>query len=475
MSDEFWDFYVKYMYENIDINVDHFNSESGLQHSNQSIKLIGNYNNKLGIKVQVNGLTVHSIKLPQHFIKKRKHYLSTKKQTLSNKNAKEWTKSVLFGNYQDFLLSFQPPQLLWKEGIIAWAALEYPEKIEEINYKPRSFKDLFVLIENSSFDSMKADMIFSTHTLYENEKVIPLYFIQLLLAYFLQSIYGNTHKMMWQSLHPEKHLSLRLISITTCLALFLIFKGYCLDSILLERDINKLKKIISSYLNVLKSVNVFMPIDWDMVAPMSEVILKMNFRFNKTIRNVIIISFEKYQKLIKNNDNLHCNSINWGDSCCDYIHYAVAKVYFKENKYQKAHKYFMCAVCSAGSIYARIIMLKYLSYTSFHLNQYQLSLKCVYTAYKLSYFPNGTHINKTFVNQLYRIRKKEIKHRLKEMSCAQCDQYIKSLNTCTGCMITMYCSKRCQKKHWKHCHQLTCLNSLSNDYKTLKTIVFDRL
>eukprot|EP00928_Gymnodinium_smaydae_P080021 TRINITY_DN63827_c0_g1_i1.p3 TRINITY_DN63827_c0_g1~~TRINITY_DN63827_c0_g1_i1.p3 ORF type:complete len:101 (-),score=10.48 TRINITY_DN63827_c0_g1_i1:221-523(-) len=41
-------------------------------------------------------------------------------------------------------------------------------------------------------------------------------------------------------------------------------------------------------------------------------------------------------------------------------------------------------------------------------------------------------------------------------ACARCGERLAHLHVCSGCMKTRYCSRECQKAHWKAGHRDTC-------------------
>ena len=56
--------------------------------------------------------------------------------------------------------------------------------------------------------------------------------------------------------------------------------------------------------------------------------------------------------------------------------------------------------------------------------------------------------------------------------CFWCGQKESKLSCCSQCCVTLYCSKRCQKKDWKT-HKLICL-SLANEKKSMENAGFKR-
>eukprot|EP01084_Bolivina_argentea_P131714 232457_1 len=54
----------------------------------------------------------------------------------------------------------------------------------------------------------------------------------------------------------------------------------------------------------------------------------------------------------------------------------------------------------------------------------------------------------------YKSEQIKLRKKCKKMKCSNCDK--KGLKSCIGCMKISYCSRKCQKKHWKYKHKYEC-------------------
>ena len=115
---------------------------------------------------------------------------------------------------------------------------------------------------------------------------------------------------------------------------------------------------------------------------------------------------------------------------------------------------FSACIVSSPSLYPAVISLTSLSHICKKLGQYVVALRLLDKAYECCtmYEP---HVFPSFVKGSYRKKRKRIKQKLKEMRCSHCGRNAKLL-CCVGCMSAFYCSKSCQKRHWKHSHRDDC-------------------
>ena len=103
-------------------------------------------------------------------------------------------------------------------------------------------------------------------------------------------------------------------------------------------------------------------------------------------------------------------------------------------------------------LYDRIIALRALANECIDHKEYLIAIRILKSARKLC----GKYMLPSFVNKEYRQKKKEIKQKLEIMNCFGCKQKGKALKCCTGCMKAYYCSKKCQKRHWRKSHRKKC-------------------
>eukprot|EP01084_Bolivina_argentea_P155380 270767_1 len=151
-----------------------------------------------------------------------------------------------------------------------------------------------------------------------------------------------------------------------------------------------------------------------------------------------------------------------------------AKLALRDKQYIKAKTYFIETICSGHSLYIVSKSSLYLSELCYSFSEYQIGLRCLKAAYKICYVHDGKHISPSFVLKGYVKKKELIKKQMQKMVCFNCKLRTK-LRSCSGCMKVMYCSKRCQKIHWKCIHCETCDKSWSNTFIVIKQNLFDVL
>eukprot|EP01084_Bolivina_argentea_P118439 210151_1 len=61
----------------------------------------------------------------------------------------------------------------------------------------------------------------------------------------------------------------------------------------------------------------------------------------------------------------------------------------------------------------------------------------------------------SYTNYNWKDSRNFVGKKLKNMLCKNCGSSI-NLKTCKGCMKVVYCSKKCQKCHWKNTHRVSC-------------------
>eukprot|EP01084_Bolivina_argentea_P284716 488027_1 len=144
----------------------------------------------------------------------------------------------------------------------------------------------------------------------------------------------------------------------------------------------------------------------------------------------------------------------------------VGKLFIKWNNYKEGIKWYITSICRCTVLIVRIISLRRLSEICRDKGQHVMALKLLNTAKKYCHFYDFV-INPIFANKIYFEKRKIIKKRLNKI-CMYCKSKGKKIKCCTGCMVALYCSKSCQKKHWVSIHNKRCDKSWSKCYKFLK-------
>eukprot|EP01084_Bolivina_argentea_P230503 388852_1 len=164
------------------------------------------------------------------------------------------------------------------------------------------------------------------------------------------------------------------------------------------------------------------------------------------------------------------NQINQSDNKI-YTNDLVLYGYIAMSKHEfcKANSYFVAASVREYELYLKILYMKNLSDCCYLNGQYLISLKILKVMRKLC---------KGYILRSFRKKRKMVKSKLKKMKCFNCNKrYAKQskFQTCKGCMVVLYCSKLCQKVHWKFEHRNNCNGSWIELYSMLKCAIFDCL
>eukprot|EP01084_Bolivina_argentea_P019851 36911_1 len=157
--------------------------------------------------------------------------------------------------------------------------------------------------------------------------------------------------------------------------------------------------------------------------------------------------------------------------------YMLADLSFLNKDYVSSKLYFCIAICAQNGLYQRLISLRRLCEVCYAVKEYLLALKilnCAFILCKIS--PSHCVLLPSFVNGTYRKQKKKIKKKIKLLCCSYCNCIdISKLRACSGCMKYVYCSRKCQKKHWNTKHKSECDKQWIESYKMLKEVIFCRL
>ena len=158
-------------------------------------------------------------------------------------------------------------------------------------------------------------------------------------------------------------------------------------------------------------------------------------------------------------------------NCYDLI--LSGKWYLQQFRDMAGIPYFVNSITHSTSLWTLTLALRYLSELCFDLDRSVLALRLLNTAHRyctLYKFP----ITPSFVNRIYFEQKRKILRELNGTSCSYCNEKVWKLMCCTGCMKTTYCSRSCQKKHWRLNHRTRCNKEWLTMYQILKeSAVFD--
>eukprot|EP01084_Bolivina_argentea_P320060 555247_1 len=186
-------------------------------------------------------------------------------------------------------------------------------------------------------------------------------------------------------------------------------------------------------------------------------------------REYILDTFEEYKR--KERDHVPFFDFNM----CSNIFHIIGKVKsLVDGNYDIAKGYFVMSISGQNGLYRRVLSLIALSDNCYLNGEYLLG----YVLLKCSYILCKEYILPSFVNKGYfKKRKKFIKKRYK-IKCVCCGLGKRDgvcIKCCIGCMKVMYCSKSCQKIHWKQQHSYDCDKQWKSIYWLLKNVLIDKL
>eukprot|EP01084_Bolivina_argentea_P177438 306832_1 len=140
--------------------------------------------------------------------------------------------------------------------------------------------------------------------------------------------------------------------------------------------------------------------------------------------------------------------------------YMTAKLYVEQKKFDSAIEEYVFCFAETSECIIRALTLRDLSDVCFKSKKYLLGLKALHHCYKLC---NG-YMLPSFTKKGYKIRKKKLKLKWTAQKCIKCGLKSKSMKCCSACLITPYCSLKCQTKHWSSEHSKKCTGNWQNIY-----------
>eukprot|EP01084_Bolivina_argentea_P135713 239097_1 len=149
--------------------------------------------------------------------------------------------------------------------------------------------------------------------------------------------------------------------------------------------------------------------------------------------------------------------------------YMIGAVFVQQKQYYKAMDAFVRCAVGTSSLLIRALCFRDLSEACLANKFYLVAFKLLKRCYNIC---NG-YFFPSFVKQHFPVRKKLLKKMIKlNMSkCNHCEIVIQTKLCCSGCMSAIYCSRRCQKLHWKNCHYLKCTRKFEQLYQKLKPLL----
>eukprot|EP01084_Bolivina_argentea_P071843 130528_1 len=154
--------------------------------------------------------------------------------------------------------------------------------------------------------------------------------------------------------------------------------------------------------------------------------------------------------------------------------YMLGRINFNDSKFDVAKIYLTMAACASWDLYTKAMSLKSLVINCYRNKEYLIGMNILRRLYQLC----KGYILPTFVNTTYHRWKKKFKNKWRKVKCAYCHQKNRemiSLKSCKGCMKIFYCTRLCQKMHWKQYHKSKCDLQWVQIYLILNEQIFTRM
>ena len=136
-----------------------------------------------------------------------------------------------------------------------------------------------------------------------------------------------------------------------------------------------------------------------------------------------------------------------------------------------SRKCFTMAIINDDDLYIRIKSMVSLVSLSNAKEEYLFSRKLLQCAYKLA----KGYCAPFFLTVGYNVLKTLIDLRISSVRCVLCGFADGKLHCCTGCLRSVYCSRKCQKRHWHSVHRRDCSGQQKAGYDVLNRLIFNRM
>lgn len=154
-----------------------------------------------------------------------------------------------------------------------------------------------------------------------------------------------------------------------------------------------------------------------------------------------------------------------------------SKYYYFKGYHEIGMKMYCYLALDTRTLFMTVHCLRILSHLAFEQRAYLISMRILQCCY---IFSKG-YMSPSFVNHKYRKQRRVTMKKIKSLECAHCRKknVERKCKPCSGCMKAVYCSKQCQKIHWKMSHKAQCNRMwIAEDfpmYPLLKKWIFDRI